>query len=112
MYVFMCVCVCLHIYICDIYVCVCMYVYVYIHNSSAKVNVLVLNKVCCTFVVFFLFPYCRIATALRVFLSLRPQATCQSLPQCPPALPASPPFTETRVTALAAQDGPRLRQAL
>lgn len=61
---------------------------------------------------FFLFLYHRIATALRVFLSPQPPATCQSLPQCPPALLASPPFMEMRAIALAAQAGQRLHQAL
>lgn len=74
----------------------------------------VFNKVCPAFVIFFffLFLYHRIATALRVFLSPQPQATCQSLPQCPQALLASPHFMEMKVIALAAQAGQRLHQAL
>lgn len=75
----------------------------------------VFNKVCPAFVIFFfffVFLYHRIATALRVFLSPQPQATCQSLPQCPQALLASPHFMEMKVIALAAQAGQRLHQAL
>lgn len=101
-------------YVC-IFVCACARLYIYICDTqSVKLGVtfVVLNKVCYTFVIFFLFLYHRIATALRVFLSLRPQATCRSPPQCPPALPASPPFTEMRVIALAAQAGPRRHRAL
>lgn len=69
------------------------------------------NKVCPAFVLL-LFLYHRIATALRVFLSPQPQATCQSLPQCPQVLLASPHFMEMKVIALAAQAGQRLHQAL
>lgn len=72
----------------------------------------VFNKVCPAFVLFFVFLYHRIATALRVFLSPQPQATCQSLPQCPQVLLASPHFMEMKVIALAAQAGQRLHQAL
>lgn len=95
-------------------VCVCTSLCVHI-SASVTLDVLfvVLNKVCPTFVIFFfLFLYHRIATALRVFLSPQPPATCQSLPQCPPALLASPHFMEMRAIALAAQAGQRLHQAL
>lgn len=59
-----------------------------------------------------LFVFYRIATVHRVYLSPQPQATCQSLPHCPQAPLASPPFMEMKVIALTAQAGQRLRQAL
>lgn len=103
---------------CVFSVCVSLFIYILyiIIGQSVKLDVVffVFNKVCPAFVIFFFFVflYHRIATALRVFLSPQPQATCQSLPQCPQALLASPHFMEMKVIALAAQAGQRLHQAL
>lgn len=71
------------------------------------------DKVCPSLVTFcFVFFYHRIATVYSVYLIPQPQATCQSLPHCPQAPLASPPFMEMKVIALTTQAGQRLRQAL
>lgn len=103
---------------CVFSVCVSLFIYIlYIKiGQSVKLDVLFLFLIKfalpLSYYFFFLFLYHRIATALRVFLSPQPQATCQSLPQCPQALLASPHFMEMKVIALAAQAGQRLHQAL